>query len=202
LGSALLPREEAVELVGEALAVRVVERCGAAGALPRAAQLVQVVAQREALLDVLRGIELAARVERVAALGDHVGGERDVRGDDQVAGRELAHDVAVRDVDAARHLEGADVRRGRRAQELVRHQRHGDLAALRGAVEDVLDGRGAGVGVDPDVHELEDALCRQAPGVKAVELALHVPQREHRERPTSTKRLQPNSASSATTMTL
>src|SRR3972149_4937999 len=115
LGSALLPREEAVELVGEALAVRVVERCGAAGALPRAAQLVQVVAQREALLDVLRGIELAARVERVAALGDHVGGERDVRGDDQVAGRELAHDVAVRDVDAARHLEGADVRRGRRA---------------------------------------------------------------------------------------
>src|SRR2546428_694447 len=49
--SALLPGEEAVELIGEALAVRVVERGGTAGALPRPAQLVQVVAQRQALLD-------------------------------------------------------------------------------------------------------------------------------------------------------
>src|SRR5205814_10412422 len=76
-------REEAVELVREALAVLVVERRGTAGPLPRPAQLVQVVAQREALLDVLRRIELAARIERVAALGDHVRGERNVGGDDE-----------------------------------------------------------------------------------------------------------------------
>ena len=33
----------------------------------------------------------------------------------------LAADAAVRNVDAARHLQRADVRRGRHAQQLVRH---------------------------------------------------------------------------------
>src|SRR6266850_6524429 len=123
LYSAPLPREEAIELVGEALAVRVVERRRAAGALARPAQLVQIVAQRQALLDVLRRIELPARIERVPALGDHVGGERNVRGDDEIARRELPDDMAIRDVDASRNLQGTDERRRRRAQQLVRHQR-------------------------------------------------------------------------------
>src|SRR6267378_634394 len=111
LYSALLPGEEAVELVGEALAVGVVERRRPAGALPRPAQLVQVVAQRQALLDVLLRIELPARIERVPALGDHVRGERNVGGHDKIARRELADDMAIGDIDAARHLQGADVRR-------------------------------------------------------------------------------------------
>src|SRR6266850_4024457 len=111
LYSTLLPGEEAIELVREALAVGVVERRGAAGALARPAQLVQVVAQRQALLDVLQRIELPARIERVPALGDDVGGERNVGGDDEIARRELAHDVAIRDVNAARHLQGTDIRR-------------------------------------------------------------------------------------------
>src|SRR6267143_3373685 len=98
LYSALLPGEEAIELVGEALAVGVVERRGAAGALPRPAQLVQVVAQRQALLDVLRRIELPARIERVPALGDHVRSERNVGGDDEITRRQLAHDMAIRDI--------------------------------------------------------------------------------------------------------
>src|SRR5256712_13099736 len=148
----LVTREKAVELAREALAVRVVDRRGTAGPLPRAAQLVQVVAQRQALLDVLRRIELAARIERVPALGDHVRSERNVGGDDEIARRELAHDVAVRDVDASRHLQGADVRRRRRAQQLVRHQRQRDLRPLRRPVEDILDDRGTRVGVNPDVH--------------------------------------------------
>src|SRR5216117_111128 len=148
----LVTREEAVELVREALAVLVVKRRGTAGPLPRPAQLVEVVAQRQALLDVLRRIELPARIERVAALGDDIGGERNVGGDDEIARRELAHDVAVRDVDASRHLQGADVRRRQRAQQLVRHQRQRDLCPLRRPVEDILDDRGARVGVNPDVH--------------------------------------------------
>src|SRR5882762_10278318 len=106
LYSALLPGKEAIELVGEALAVRVVERRRSAGTLARPAQLVQVVAQRQALVDVLRRIELPARIERVPALGDDVGGERNVGGDDEIARHELAHDMAIRDVDAARHLQG------------------------------------------------------------------------------------------------
>src|SRR6267143_446690 len=152
LYSALLPGEEAIELVGEALAVGVVERRRAAGALPRLAQLVQVVAQRQALLDVLLRIELPARIERVPALGDHVRGERNIGRDDEIARRQLAHDMAIRDVDAARHLQRADVRRRRRAQQLVRHQRQRDLRPLRRAVEDILDDRGTRVGVDPNAH--------------------------------------------------
>src|SRR6267143_3773955 len=116
LYSAPLPGEEAIELVREALAVGVVERRRAAGALPRPAQLVQVVAQRQALLDVLRRIELPARIERVGALGDHVRSERNVGGDDEITRRQLAHDMAIRYVDASRHLQGADIRRRRRAQ--------------------------------------------------------------------------------------
>src|SRR5438094_1424791 len=149
----LLTREEAVELVGEALAVLVVERGRTASPLPRPAQLVQVVAQRQALLDILRRIELAARIERVAAPRDHVRGERNVGGNDEIARRQLAHDVAVRDVDAVPYLQGADVRRRRRAQQLVRHQRQRDLRPLRGAVEDVLDDRRTRIGVDPNMHE-------------------------------------------------
>src|SRR5437899_12600852 len=51
----LVTREKAVELVREALAVRVVERRGSAGALTRPAQLVQLVPQCEARTDVRRG---------------------------------------------------------------------------------------------------------------------------------------------------
>src|SRR5438876_5160221 len=148
----LVTSKEAVELVREALVIRVVERRRTAGPLTRPAQLVEVVAQRQALLDVLRRIELAARIERVPALGDDVGGERNVGGDDEIARRQLAHDVAIRDIDAARHLQGADVRRRRRAQQLVRHQRQRDLRPLRRPVEDILDDRGTRVSVDPDVH--------------------------------------------------
>src|SRR5882762_6233007 len=145
-------REEAVELVGEALAVLVVERRRAAGPLARPAQLVQVVAQRQALLDVLLRIELPARIERVPALGDHVRGERNVGGDHEIARCELTHDMAIRYINPSRHLKRADVRRRRRAQQLVRHQRQRNLRPLRRPVEDILDDRGTRVGVDPDVH--------------------------------------------------
>src|SRR5438034_11046453 len=84
LYSALQPGEEAVELVGEALAVGVVERRRPAGPLPRPAQLVQVVAQRQALLDVLRRIELAARIERGAAPRDHVRCDWNLGGNDAI----------------------------------------------------------------------------------------------------------------------
>src|SRR5207249_4385823 len=103
----LVTGEEAVELVREALAVRVVERRRSAGPLPRPAQLVQIVAQREALLDVLRRIELAARIERVPALGDHVRGERDVGGDDEMSevGSETEGEKQKRDADGDRESE-------------------------------------------------------------------------------------------------
>src|SRR5678816_1524186 len=87
--------KEPVKLIREAFPVRVVERRRTSGALPRPAQLVQIVAQREALLDVLRRIKLPAGIERMPALGDHVRRERNVRRDDEIAGLELAHDVAV-----------------------------------------------------------------------------------------------------------
>src|SRR5436305_261785 len=94
-------RQEPVELIGKALAIGVVERRRPAGALALPAQLVQVVAQCQALLDVLRRIELAARIERVRALGDHVRGKRNGGCDHEIARRQLAHDVAIGDVNPA-----------------------------------------------------------------------------------------------------
>src|SRR6185436_11356535 len=66
-----IAREEAVELVGEALAVRQVERRGAARLLAGAAHRIQEIAQRQALADVVGRIELAAGIDGVAAALDH-----------------------------------------------------------------------------------------------------------------------------------
>src|SRR6185503_4549321 len=73
-------------------------------------------------------------------------------GDHQVARLQALGDLVVGDIEAARHLQRADPGRARRAEQLVRDQRHRQLRALRGAVQDFLDGERAGVGVDPDVH--------------------------------------------------
>jgi hypothetical protein len=76
----------------------------------------------------------------------------------RITGLQLAHDAAVRDVDATRHLHRADVLGRRFGQHLVRHQRHESPGSLRRAVQDVLDDRQADVGIDPNAHSAADPL--------------------------------------------
>src|SRR6185295_17738371 len=61
-------------------------------------------------------------------------------------------DMAVRHIDPARHLQRSDVLGWRRAQRLVRHQRHLDLQPLRRPIENVLNDRRTRVSVNPDMH--------------------------------------------------
>src|SRR5690606_20481445 len=111
--------EPAIELVGKGLPVARVQRLRTAGLDAGAAQFLHEVPHRQAFGHVVGRVALAARVERRRAALDHARGQRDVLGDDQVAGADAPDDLAVGHVEAAGHLDGVDQARGRRAQPLV-----------------------------------------------------------------------------------
>jgi hypothetical protein len=134
------------------LAVGLAEGGRAAGVDAAAAQLFHEGAHGELLGDRVLRVELAARVQGMAALLQHLGRQRNVGRDHQVARLDARHDLRIRDIEAARHLQGADELRTRHAQQLVRDQGHRYLRALGNPVQDVLDDGRAGVGVDPDLH--------------------------------------------------
>src|SRR4051812_26867567 len=94
-GLALDLADMPVQAVGETLAIRLAEGGRAAGIDAAAAQLIHESAHGQHLRDVVVGVELAARIERVAALLQHIGCQRDVAGDDQVARRQQAYDFPV-----------------------------------------------------------------------------------------------------------
>jgi hypothetical protein len=133
-------------LVGEGHPVGLAQRGRAAGVHPAAAQGIEEVAHVQPLPDVVRGVQFAPRVQREAVTGDDLGGQRNVRGDHQVPGLRLLHDVVVGDVEAGPDLHRAHVRRARHLDGLVGHQRHPHRHALRGPEQDFLDHVRAGVG--------------------------------------------------------
>jgi len=145
------PRDPAVQAVGERLPVAGVERGGAAGLHAGAAQLFHEIADAQAFGDVVAGEAFAARVDRLGAVGQHPGGQRDVLGDHQVARARALGDRVVGDVEPALHLQRADIARGRGPQPLVGDQRHRHAGALGGAEQDVAHRHGARIGVDPDL---------------------------------------------------
>ncbi len=55
-------------------------------------------------------------------------------------------------IESLLHLLGFDERRGRHPQSLIGHQGGDDLGAVGGAVEDLLDRNGTGIGINPDGH--------------------------------------------------
>src|SRR5471030_1069445 len=76
-----------VQAVGEVLPVALAVGRRAAGVDAAAAQFVHEGAHRQHLRDVVGGVEIAARIERIAAFFQHVGRQRDIAGDDQSPGR-------------------------------------------------------------------------------------------------------------------
>jgi len=93
-------RQRVVELPGEGVLVAGAEGGWAAGVDAGAAQGIHEVAQGQGGGDAAGVVGFAARGEDADALGDEIGGERDVGGDDEVAGLGAAEDFAVSDVDA------------------------------------------------------------------------------------------------------
>src|SRR3546814_2772483 len=59
------------------------------------------------------------------------------------------------------NLTRLDELRRRRIEHLIGHQRCGNLPAFRGPVQDVFDDCRAGIGINPDLHEIGRASCRE-----------------------------------------
>ena len=148
-------------MIGEALPIALRERRRAGDEIAARPQALHQVPHRQPLLDIVLGVELPARVQRLRAARDHERGERDVRRHHQIAGPHLLHDPLVRHVPAVVHAEGPDEGRGRDAEGRVGHQRRHHLRALGGPEEDLLDDLRAGVGIHPDRHYVFSSLRRK-----------------------------------------
>ena len=72
------------------------------------AELLHEIPQGQAVTDIVFRVELSPRIERVSPARDHLGGQRDVGGDHQVAGLDLLHDLMVGDVEAFCHADALD----------------------------------------------------------------------------------------------
>ena len=80
-----------------------------------------------------------------------------------IAFARVPDNVAIGNVEAAGHLNRADIARARNSQRLVGHQRELHLRAVGGAVEDLLDHPRAGVGVYPEPglgHDIKGGRIR------------------------------------------
>jgi hypothetical protein len=95
-------------VVGEALPVARTQRGGPADDRALRAQVLHQIPEGEALTDIVFRIELPPRVERVRAARDHLGGQRNIGGDDQVPGLQLLHDPGVGHVEALGYPEASD----------------------------------------------------------------------------------------------
>ena len=144
--------QKPVQLIRKCLAVALVERRRAARVHTAAAQSVHEIAHRQPLLDRVFGIELPARIQRMAAPRDYLGGQRNIGGDYQVANLNQSGDLVIRHIETRRHLYRPDDLRRRAIQQLVRYQRQLDMPPLRRTKQDFLDDLRTRVGVYPNLH--------------------------------------------------
>jgi len=94
------PRQEAVEVIGKAPPVTLAERRWTAQDRTGRAQVLHEIPEGQTLADVVLGVQLSPRVERVRSPRDHLGGKGNVGRDDQILRLHLSHDPMVRDVEA------------------------------------------------------------------------------------------------------
>ncbi len=78
--------------------------------------------------------------------------QRDVCGDDEIAGRGAFDDFVVGHVEARAHPQRLDESRARHGQRLIGDQRRLCPGALGGPKQDFLDHDRAGVRVNPNLH--------------------------------------------------
>ena len=149
-----MPGQMPVQLIGERLSIRLAERRRSAGIDATGAQLVHEAAHAEKLLNIVIRIKFTARIQRIRAFLQHVERQRNVGGNDQVAGFGQTHDFIVGHVETSRHLDRLDEARRRHTQQFVGNQRDLDFEAVGYPEQDFLDDAWTGVGIDPDFHLL------------------------------------------------
>ena len=86
----------------ERIAIRLAERRRPSADVAARAHRIHEIAQRQNTADRVGRIALAPRAERIGALGDDFGGQRDVGGDDQISRPDVLDDLPVGDVEAER----------------------------------------------------------------------------------------------------
>jgi hypothetical protein len=91
--------------------------------------------------------QLATRIERLSAPGNHFGSRRDLSGDDEITCLRQFHDASVGHVHAGWDQQAFNELGRGRTQRLVGDQCHLGLCPLRGADQQFLDLAGAGVRV-------------------------------------------------------
>jgi len=147
--------QKPIQLIGEGLTVRLAEGRRSARVHPAGTEGIEKIPHIQSLSDVFFGVELAARVQGMAALGNQFGGQGDIGGDDKVALLCLLDDVVVRSVESGPHLYGTDVAGYRHLEGLIGDQGQWHGHPIRGSVKNLLDHLGAGVGIDPNMHEAQ-----------------------------------------------
>ena len=119
------------------------------------AQIVHEVAHVEQRPNVGRRVPLAAMAENVAVrLFDDFGGERQVAGDDEVAGVHAFDDLVVGHVEAGGNLHATDMARVARRASGWRSASAEVSVRFAARKRISFDYLGAGVGINPDIHQI------------------------------------------------
>ena len=116
---------------GKCLAVALAKGRRAARLNAARAQFIHEFAHRQPRCDIVMGIDFTARIEHARAFCERGGRQRNVGGNDKIAGVGFGGDFVVGGVKAGGHLDGADVIGARRTQRFVGDQRQADFQPLR-----------------------------------------------------------------------
>lgn len=90
----------------------------------------------------------------MSPLGDHLGGERNIRGDNQISARQPFHDFIIRHVQPRSNPQGLDIFQTWRSKRLIGHQCQKNSSPLRGSKKYLFNYLGTGVSIDPDLHSV------------------------------------------------
>src|SRR5450631_869173 len=134
----------------ERIAIRLRQRGRTAANVAAGAHRVHEIAHGKNPSNGIRRIALTARIERFAALGDDLGGERNVSGDDEVPGGHALDDLSVRHVETGGYLNRAQGGDAGNRQWLIGDQRHTNPGALGRSEQNLLDDIRTGIRIDPD----------------------------------------------------
>lgn len=113
---------------------------------------IEEISHREPGLDIVSREHLATRAERIPALFKNLCRERNIARNHEIAGFASLHDLIVRDIETGFNLNCTYARRFRDTNGLIGHERQGDPGASCGTKENLLNGCGACIGIDPNLH--------------------------------------------------
>jgi len=91
--------QKLVQLIGECLPVTLIQRRRAAGVDPAGTQRIHKIPHDQTLFDIVNRIQLAARIEGIAAFFHHLRRQGDIGRDHQVACGKPLDDLVVGDVE-------------------------------------------------------------------------------------------------------